>query len=714
MLFTKKQTVINIISASILILVISTNNAIASDVLSPWVNSQPLPYPIANQTAFISNNTINIIAGSTTTTTSNIAYSKIDNEGNLSQWNYSNNFPSAIYWHTLSKKDNYIYVIGGATYPPANSVNSVYRGTVVDGSLTSWTQLNPLPEPSSMGNTIITGNKIYFLGGYNMVNGSYNSFSNKVFMTNILDDGSIGQWTQTLQLPKSIFGFGTITINNKIITLGGRDQSNTSISTIYQANIQPNGSIDSWIEIGNLPQAITNAQVARANNTIFVIGGANINSSGQVNWLNTVYYATIDDNGNIGEWKTSQYLLPKTICCGSVVTSDTHLYLIGGYDGKSGSYINDVYKTVTQDINTPLLSLDVPDIKQYTAPWNNQIYDHADTWATNPTIQRWGCALTSASMILNYYGYSTDPETLNIWLNNQQDGYIRNGLVNWLAISRYTKINSDGTKPSLEYTRLANNNNNLINELKNNRPAILEEPGHYVVAKSQTKNSFGINDPGFTNKLTLDSYNNNFLSIGAYTPSYTDLSYIMLVLDQNVDIKIYDDQDNEVKNTTFIQNPLMDDLDFTDTTNQTLKIVLLPKPNQNNYLIQISGNGSYQLESYIYDQNGNNKYNNFIGLVNQNNPDFLKITIGEKDKLITQLITIDSIIKDWENLSFKYNPITTLLTNSKKLIYKGNNYAAKSTLKATSLYFQNQISKSVDYRTSQALQTEISTLSNSL
>ncbi len=149
---------------------------------------------------------------------------------------------------------------------------------------------------------------------------------------------------------------------------------------------------------------------------------------------------------------------------------------------------------------TPLPSLNVPNIKQYTEPWASQIYDTAPRWSQDPTIKRWGCALTSAVMVLNYYNHTIDPGNLNSWLNTQPDGYIRNGLLNWLAISRYTKLHDSSTSPTLEYKRLTGNQTTLTNEILQNQPPILQEPGHFVVAKNQLPTSFGINDPAYSDR----------------------------------------------------------------------------------------------------------------------------------------------------------------------------------------------------------------------
>ncbi len=89
---------------------------------------------------------------------------------------------------------------------------------------------------------------------------------------------------------------------------------------------------------------------------------------------------------------------------------------------------------------------EVEALMQTDSRWANDIYDHAMSWSNQPTIERWGCALTSLVMILRKHGFTQftdaveiDPGSLNQWLAAQPDGYIADGWVNWLAAARLTR-----------------------------------------------------------------------------------------------------------------------------------------------------------------------------------------------------------------------------------------------------------------------------------
>lgn len=89
----------------------------------------------------------------------------------------------------------------------------------------------------------------------------------------------------------------------------------------------------------------------------------------------------------------------------------------------------------------------MPEYRQDDPQWSDNEYDHALSWSDQPSIKRWGCALSSIAMVLRHYGFiflpdgsELHPGTLNQWLRHQPDGYVADGWVNWLAIERLTRV----------------------------------------------------------------------------------------------------------------------------------------------------------------------------------------------------------------------------------------------------------------------------------
>lgn len=285
--------------------------------------------------------------------------------------------------------------------------------------------------------------------------------------------------------------------------------------------------------------------------------------------------------------------------------------------------------TPTATASVTPIALNVPSLKQYSTPWKNKIYAF-----TKNTIQEFGCALTSAAMVLQYHGHNISPDKLNDWLKNEPDGYIRNGLINWLAVSRYTKLHDSTNSPTLEYKRLAATNENLTNELTNNRPAILKESGHFVVAKSILQDTFGINDPRYSNRNDLKSYNNNFLAINSYIPSHSDLSYMMFVTDPSINIKLYDSNNNLVNSEDFVEDPINNLLKPNQKSGSSVKVLIYPKPQNGKYTLKLTGpKGKYNLDSYLYDANGKATINKLEGKLNGSDTDKFNITFENRKSI---------------------------------------------------------------------------------
>ncbi|MBU0569775.1 C39 family peptidase, partial [Patescibacteria group bacterium] len=255
--------------------------------------------------------------------------------------------------------------------------------------------------------------------------------------------------------------------------------------------------------------------------------------------------------------------------------------------------------------------LNVPSLKQYDEPWGPLEYDSAENWfPTDPSIARWGCALTSACMVLQYHGHNVDPKILNTWLKSQNDGYTRNGSLNWLAVSRYTK-NVSTAGSNLEFKRYQASDSRLNDEIHEGRPPILKVPGHFIVGKGITESDFFVNDPASATRSLLSkvesAYGGSYSQIYSYVPSETDLSYIMLVVDEDFNIEVASPGGGLIQDAIYTEGPIIPEgSDPEDPSLETLNVFLYPYPDKNpgDYVISITGDGEYQLDSYLYDNVG--------------------------------------------------------------------------------------------------------------
>lgn len=241
------------------------------------------------------------------------------------------------------------------------------------------------------------------------------------------------------------------------------------------------------------------------------------------------------------------------------------------------------------------ISLHLTHFKQYDQPWCDLEYDHALSWSSwgdwqnrlpshnqsplqnqppeRTTINHWGCALSSLAMILDYYnldklpdGTMLNPGTLNTWLNKQADGYLGEGAINWLAGSRLSRLIREKhslpgqTLPTLEFNRsYTPSTQEVVNLIDLQRPAILQIPGHFLVAHgyTQSQDDLIISDPAYTYQK-FSQHDQQMVSLIDYQPSFTDLSYIMLVYDPQLTIELLDHNSESLDQVFYAQDTVAD------------------------------------------------------------------------------------------------------------------------------------------------------------
>jgi len=299
---------------------------------------------------------------------------------------------------------------------------------------------------------------------------------------------------------------------------------------------------------------------------------------------------------------------------------------------------------VVKSLDNLETKLSVPIQKQTDSNWASQEYDSANNWSSSIGIDRWGCALTSASMILNYHNINTmpngdevNPNTLNSWLNSQEDGYIGSGLVNWIAITRLTKnINEVFNTPKLEYSRTQGDNlYTAKTELEDNKPSILQIAGHFLVAsgvvngsqwseeEANPENDLYINDPAFEYEK-FSQHQTPLLSTRTFQPSFTDLSYIHLSYSPLLTLNMINEDNSNIPllqnfNDYLTEFNVDDEENFTPQTSPTIQISELAKPTQGTYFIHLQQDelSTANTTIFAYDQAGELSNLSFSGLVGQ-------------------------------------------------------------------------------------------------
>ena len=238
--------------------------------------------------------------------------------------------------------------------------------------------------------------------------------------------------------------------------------------------------------------------------------------------------------------------------------------------------------------------------------WGDQEYDRATEWAgeAGTDIGRWGCALTSAAMVLKKNevkapdGSELTPLKLNEWLKAEPDGYIGSGHLNWISVTRLVRTSKlAGQSPTtLEFVREPGTAEIIDTRLAESLMPILNLSGHFAVVHSETDPlNWGLADPlDETNtalsKTTAVSSNNLFI------PSDTDLAYIMMVAHPATTLALLD-ASGAPQGATYHESLAASGGESAGEIN----VLYYPKPQSGKYYFEAMSDTTI----YLYDGSGN-------------------------------------------------------------------------------------------------------------
>lgn len=390
-------------------------------------------------------------------------------------------------------------------------------------------------------------------------------------------------------------------------------------------------------------------------------------------------------------------------------TGDT-IYGKIGIKASTGS----VYPTRVQFDNIVVRSLDAPlgknlnvnIFKQLDPLWKDQEYDHATAWSQKPIIGRWGCTVTSLAMIMNYHGLTSmpdgstlNPSSLNAWFQSQPDGYVGDGLLNWIAGTRLTRIlhELNGT-PKLEYGRTSGDQlTQAIDEINNDKPVILQTVGHFLVGDGLTadESDIRIKDPAYDLDL-FSQHNSDLLSTITFKPSLTDLGYLLLTHQPSLQVTLRDENGTfGVTDLQTFSDQISDPLENSGETTPARVLHQLAKPSGTKYLVEIKQASltPFELEILAYDDQANPTMLNQAGIVG-NQPIVFEITYDKNgSSSLTKTLNFTQIRRDLEmlkdNKDIKKSYVFSRLDRVARLGEEANAYGKQRYLTLFQKYFEN-------------------------
>ena len=315
--------------------------------------------------------------------------------------------------------------------------------------------------------------------------------------------------------------------------------------------------------------------------------------------------------------------------------------------------------------------LPVPLFKQTDPQWADEVYDHAITWAANPSIGTWGCAITSAAMIFRYHGIDRlpdgrelTPSTLNSWLTDQPDGYIGPGLTNWIALTRLSRPMHPvlGT-PVLEYQRLTSANISAAsNQISQSLPVIVQIPGHFLVAKgiAAGQDDLIINDPAYD----YDYFNQHAVSQSqpGFSPTESNGKYLLYAYTPETQMTVLHGG-TDVENISVLTEKIASPQNSAES--ESLTTVRLPNPSPGRYTLLLSQaelGSAKLLEIFSYSADAEPVLSNFDILAGPQ-PIAIELDYDSDGSISVQTSY------SWENLKLDIENLYTdkQLTNARRL-----------------------------------------------
>jgi len=162
--------------------------------LEEWNETMSLPHAVRGHQCLTVNGFVYCMGGQTISggySSPQIWFANIKVDGSLDNWQKTTSMPNSVYAHQSFTSNGYIYCAGGKkSYNTYDSISTIsYAKLNNDGNVENWQETTSLPY-STFDHKCFTANGfVYCVGGYYQ--------KNKISYASINSDGSLGNWKTT-------------------------------------------------------------------------------------------------------------------------------------------------------------------------------------------------------------------------------------------------------------------------------------------------------------------------------------------------------------------------------------------------------------------------------------------------------------------------------------------------------------------------------------
>ena len=297
------------------------NETQSADIVG-WTLENQLPAATAATQCVVTKNRVYLIGGRLTGGNFLGSYTApINADGTLGSWVTGPGTP-------VSMTDVRAFVLSGRVYllghldGNSQATTACYYTTIdPSGTLGAWSPWNPLASAVASPCIFSTGKRIYSVGGKS----DLVSPSNVVQSAPIQPNGTIGTWVNGVNLPSVRLGASCVVTKDRVYLIGGTGSDLIPKTTIYTAVINSDGTIGTWASVGVIPGPRSYCAVFVTKNRLYLIGGFDGSST-----VSSVYTASINTDGTLGAWTTGTSL-PIMLNGAKVFVTSSRIYYLGGY-----------------------------------------------------------------------------------------------------------------------------------------------------------------------------------------------------------------------------------------------------------------------------------------------------------------------------------------------------------------------------------------------
>jgi hypothetical protein len=190
-------------------------------------------------------------------------------DGSIGPWYQTTALNPSRQNFAVAAYGSYVYSTGGNSGGTRDFV--FFASATADGSLGEWLTTTVLPDAME-GHTMLAYDGHLYVFAPNR----------SVYYAPLNGDGTVGTWSPTASLPTAMSQYSTFACDDIVYLLGGGG------TTVYQARIQPDGSLDGWQVAGTLTARLWRLWAGATGCHIYVVAGRD-----ELGYQNEVYAAPL-------------------------------------------------------------------------------------------------------------------------------------------------------------------------------------------------------------------------------------------------------------------------------------------------------------------------------------------------------------------------------------------------------------------------------------